>query len=134
MDCQNAEIDTKEGKFTKRGDFSKVERAIEQYRKRGITALYLMGVLERDNNPIFNKAMNEYQFKKPDATPLAITCRTVANNMLGADGVVVAATGLLKNEKRFFCPVGKAWVLGGIAATIRRVEVKVTSSKRRAFT
>ena len=44
-----------------------------------------MGVLERDNNPIFNKAMNEYQFKKPDANPLAITCRNVANNMLGGD-------------------------------------------------
>ncbi len=44
----------------KRGDFNKVEKSIEQYRRRGITALYLMGVLERDNNPIFNKAMNEY--------------------------------------------------------------------------
>jgi hypothetical protein len=29
--------------------------------------------------------MNEYQFKKPDANPLAITCRNVANNMLGGD-------------------------------------------------
>ena len=60
VDYQSAEIDTKEGRFVKRGDFSKVEKSIEQYRRRGITALYLMGVLERDNNPIFNKAMNEY--------------------------------------------------------------------------
>ncbi len=60
VDYQSAEIDTKEGKLVKRGDFAKVEKSIEQYRKRGITALYLMGVLERDNNPIFNKAMNEY--------------------------------------------------------------------------
>jgi hypothetical protein len=55
VDYQGAEIDTKDGgKLIKRGDFSKVEKSIEQYRRRGITALYLMGVLERDNNPIFN--------------------------------------------------------------------------------
>ncbi len=59
VDYQNAEIDTKEGKFIKRGDFSKIEKSIETYKKRGITSLYLMGCLERDNNPYFNKSLGE---------------------------------------------------------------------------
>lgn len=75
VDYQNAEIDHKEGKFVKRGDFAKVEKSIDSYKKRGITALYLMGVLERDNNPILNKSLNEIDYRKPDAAPLAITCR-----------------------------------------------------------
>lgn len=85
VDYQNAEIDTKNSKFVKRGDFQKVEKSIDAYRKKGITALYLMGVLERDNYPFFNKNINELEFRKPDATPLAITCRQTANNMLGGD-------------------------------------------------
>lgn len=58
VDYQSAEVDTIEGKFVRRGDFSKVEKSIDSYKKRGITALYLMGVLERDNNPILNKSTN----------------------------------------------------------------------------
>jgi hypothetical protein len=85
VDYQNAEINTKQGKLVKRGDFLKVEKAIDSYKKRGITALYLMGVLERDNYPFLNKNINEVEFRKPDATPLAITCRQTANKMLGGD-------------------------------------------------
>lgn len=44
-----------------------------------------MGVLERDNYPFLNKNINEIEFRKPDAAPLAITCRSVSNNMLGGD-------------------------------------------------
>lgn len=50
IDFQSAEVDSKQGKFIKRGDFAKVEKAIPEYKSRGITTLYLMGVLERDNN------------------------------------------------------------------------------------
>jgi len=39
----------------------------------------MMGVLERDNNAYFNKSQGEIQYKRPDATPLAITCRDTAN-------------------------------------------------------
>jgi hypothetical protein len=56
VDYQNAEVDTKEGKFIKRGDFSKLEKSIDTYKKRGITALYIMGALERDNNPFLNQS------------------------------------------------------------------------------
>lgn len=85
VDHQSAEIDTKEGKFIKRGNFAKVEKAIDGYKKRGITALYLMGVLERDNNPYINKSVNAVEYRKEDAAPLAITCRETANKMLGGD-------------------------------------------------
>ena len=64
VDYQNAEIDSKQGKFVKRGDFSKVEKSIDSYKKRGITALYLMGVLERDNYQYLNKNTNEIEFRK----------------------------------------------------------------------
>jgi hypothetical protein len=45
----------------------------------------MMGALERDNNPYFNKSLSEVQYKRPDATPLAITSRDTANKMLGGD-------------------------------------------------
>jgi hypothetical protein len=85
VDYQNAEIDTQEGKFLKRGDFSKVEKAIDSFKKRGITTLYMMGVLERDNNSYYNKSQGEVQYKRQDAAPLAITSRETANKMLGGD-------------------------------------------------
>ena len=44
-----------------------------------------MGVLERDNYPFLNKNINEIEHRKPDAAPLAITCRETANKMLGGD-------------------------------------------------
>lgn len=54
VDYQDAELDSKQGQFIKRGDFKKVEKNIDSYRKQGITAIYLMGVLERDNYPFFS--------------------------------------------------------------------------------
>lgn len=44
-----------------------------------------MGALERDNYPFLNKMTNEVENRKPDANPLAITCRQTANKMLGGD-------------------------------------------------
>jgi hypothetical protein len=85
VDHEGADIDAKEGKFIKRGDFAKVEKAICGYKKKGITALYLMGALERDNNPHVNRTFNSVEYRKPDAAPLAITCRESANKMLGGD-------------------------------------------------
>lgn len=34
-----------------------------------------MGTLERDNYPFLNKMTNETEYRKPDASALAITCR-----------------------------------------------------------
>lgn len=44
-----------------------------------------MGVLERDNYPQSNKMTNEVEYRKPESNPLAITCRSTANKMLGGD-------------------------------------------------
>jgi hypothetical protein len=44
-----------------------------------------MGVLERDNLPLFNKDLNVTEYKKVDASALAITCRDAANKMLGGN-------------------------------------------------
>lgn len=44
-----------------------------------------MGALERDNQGSYNRAAGDYDYKRPDAAPLAITCRQTANKMLGGD-------------------------------------------------
>lgn len=52
----------------KRGNFSNVEKAIDGYRKKGITAIYLMGVLERDNIQSLNKDTKKVEYKKQEAS------------------------------------------------------------------
>lgn len=62
---------------------------MEGYKESGVTALYLMGVFQRDNVPIQGNAYLSYnesaesQFKKADASPLAVTSRTTPCQMLG---------------------------------------------------
>jgi len=68
VDYQNAEVDTQQNKFIKRGTFAKVEASIPSYKKRGVTAIYLMGALERDNYAHTSKDTGEVDYKKPDAS------------------------------------------------------------------
>ena len=51
VDHQDAKVDKTTNQFVQRGTFADVESAIPNYAKQGITALYLMGSLERDNYP-----------------------------------------------------------------------------------
>ena len=51
VDLQDARVDKQENQFIQRGTFADVERNVGNYAKQGITALYLMGTLERDNYP-----------------------------------------------------------------------------------
>lgn len=44
-----------------------------------------MGVLERDNYPFLNQVNNEVEFRKENASALAITCRETPNKMHGGD-------------------------------------------------
>jgi glycosidase len=69
----------------KRGTFKNVEESIAKYKKQGISALYLMGVFERDNHMHENKVRMAMEYKKEDAHPLAVTTRETANSMLGGD-------------------------------------------------
>lgn len=40
--------------FARRGTFQDVERSLGAYKEQGVTALYLMGVFQRDNAEIAN--------------------------------------------------------------------------------
>lgn len=68
-----------------------MEKSLEGYKESGVTALYLMGVFQRDNAPIQGNAYQSYgvgaesQFKKADASPLAVTSRTTPCAMLGGE-------------------------------------------------
>lgn len=59
---------------------------MKDYKESGVTALYLMGVFERDNVP-FNQSMglasDGKQFKKANASALAVTSRVTPCEMLG---------------------------------------------------
>lgn len=74
--------------FIRRGTFSMVEKAIPSYANQGINCLYLMGTLERDNYPFVNNYNNETQYRKDDASALAVVDRSRPNKMLGGhDGL-----------------------------------------------
>jgi len=85
IDYQNADIDKSKNQFVRRGTFEDVENAIPSYAEQGINALYLMGTLERDNNPSYNKYSGETDFRKEDASPLASVDRSRISEMLGGE-------------------------------------------------
>ena len=68
-----------------RGNFDEVRKALPSYHARGINSIYLMGALERDNCPKFDRYKEEVDFLKKDASPLSATSRAHANSMLGGE-------------------------------------------------
>lgn len=81
IDNQNAQIDYSTQSFTRRGTFKDVEHALPDYKKSGISALYLAGVFERDNCPIRGNANESYynkehsMLRKENASAFAVTNR-----------------------------------------------------------
>jgi hypothetical protein len=71
------------GKMARRGNFRKVKDNMKRYRDSGINCMYLMGALERDNGIHFDNESHQNIFKRPDVSPLAVTCRKTPNTMLG---------------------------------------------------
>ena len=71
--------------FLRRGNFKSVERNIHKYAYEGISTLYLMGCLERDNYPRIGQGNTILDYRKDDASPLASVDRSSANNMLGGE-------------------------------------------------
>lgn len=72
----------------KRGSFFKVRDNLKNYQENGINCIYLMGALERDNGLEINPITNQKFFSRPEASPLAVTCRKTPCSMLGgADGL-----------------------------------------------
>jgi len=85
IDFQNAKIDKQLNQFIRRGTFKDVESEIPVLSRQGISAVYLMGTLERDNYPFLNKYSNDIEYRKDDASPLAAIDRCKVNQMLGGD-------------------------------------------------
>eukprot|EP00741_Cyanophora_paradoxa_P006843 tig00001052_g6618.t1 len=78
VDMQDGEWDRETGAFVSRGDFARVREALPRYKADGITTVYLMGALERDN-----VRTRDGSFPRPDASPLALVDRVAANGMAG---------------------------------------------------
>lgn len=64
IDHQNAQIDKDRNEFITRGSFEDVEAGMSDYAKQGITAVYLMGTLERDNYPFMSSYSNNVEYRK----------------------------------------------------------------------
>lgn len=68
-----------------KGSFAKVLKELDTYKEMGINCLYLMGVFERDNGPIIATGGKVLNYKRPNASPLAVVCRNAINSMLGGE-------------------------------------------------
>lgn len=70
---------------TKISSFEDIRRALPKYQSEGITCLYLLGALERDNGYEEPPHGAEPYYSRPQSSPLAITCRRTACRMLGGE-------------------------------------------------
>lgn len=92
LDLQLHEIyaDYPEGLPTEkhRGNFAKIAESIANYARGGINGLYISGALERDYNLQYGedgKIKASLSSKRKEASPLAITNRSMPSTMLGGD-------------------------------------------------
>jgi len=93
VDLQDSAWDGDTGVLARRGTFETVRSALAGYKIDGITAIYLMGALERDNGSLTDAGV----FPRPDASPLAIRCEGTPNTMLGSSA---AFTSLMQEAER----------------------------------
>lgn len=99
-DLTNAELDKDKGKILRRGTFQDIEKKLEDFNKRYINCLYLMGALERDNQICFDTENNNeiLDIQNPDASPMAVSCRASVSKLLGGE---VAFNSLVSKAKKF---------------------------------
>lgn len=83
VDQVGAKYEKNERSFIKRGTFADVENKLDDLKSQGVSALYLMGTLERDNGAFLNKYSDQIEYRCEDSSPLAVTSRNTANSMLG---------------------------------------------------
>lgn len=76
IDHQDAKFE--DNKVKKRGTFAHVQKSLDSYSKKGYNTLYLMGVLERDNEKKYNPMTKTDEYQSPDSNPLAVTSRAHA--------------------------------------------------------
>jgi hypothetical protein len=70
---------------------------LDDLKSQGVSALYLMGTLERDNGAFLNKYSDQIEYRFEDSSPLAVTSRNTANSMLGGTD---ALASLVQKAKR----------------------------------
>lgn len=76
-DIINANIDKSTKKILKRGNFATLKNKLDEYHKRNINCVYIMGALERDNGISYDEKTGEVlDIASEEASPMAITTRT----------------------------------------------------------
>ncbi len=85
VDHEGASFDFKNNRITDRGNFESVRKNMENYKRKGVSCLYMAGVHERDNYPSLNRVTEEIEFRKAHASPFAVTSRNTANKMHGGE-------------------------------------------------
>eukprot|EP00918_Siedleckia_nematoides_P032278 GHVU01069865.1.p1 GENE.GHVU01069865.1~~GHVU01069865.1.p1 ORF type:complete len:995 (-),score=230.83 GHVU01069865.1:8-2992(-) len=83
VDQHGAKWDSSTGQLANRGNFATVAASLEKLGASGITSVYLLGALARDNGGVLYTNRGEVLFERPDASPFAVTCRASPNAMLG---------------------------------------------------
>ena len=91
VDMVDGRWDESTGELVARGSFRSVKDALPQLKAQGITALYLMGALDRDNGSAPN-------FARPDASPFAVVNRSQPNEMLGGSKAFIELTESAANH------------------------------------
>ena len=85
-DLINAEIDKNQGRIIKRGNFKTLESKLDEFHKRFINCLYVMGALERDNNIAYDEETGKaIDIGNTEASPMAITNRSSISSLLGGE-------------------------------------------------
>ena len=85
-DLIDAKIDKEQGRIIKRGNFQSLENKLEEYQKRYINCIYIMGALERDNNIIYDEATGTpIDIGNDNACPMAVTSRNNVSSLLGGE-------------------------------------------------
>lgn len=85
-DLIGADIDKNQGRIIKRGSFQNLERKLDEYHKRYINFLYIMGALERDNEIAYDEETGDpIDIGNDKASPMAVTSRSNISSLLGGD-------------------------------------------------
>ena len=85
-DLINAEIDKNQGRIIKRGSFMNLENKLDEYHKRYINLIYIMGALERDNEIAYDEETgNPIDIGNTQASPMAVTSRSNLSSLLGGE-------------------------------------------------
>ena len=85
-DIINANIDKSTKKILKRGNFATLKNKLDEYHKRNINCVYIMGALERDNGISYDEKTGEVlDIASEEASPMATTTRTRISSLLGGE-------------------------------------------------